>query len=115
MLLVLGVVLWFVLRWVFYFILKIVQERAAFKKYPVHIQELHLLLAQMDRLLAKQKLVRKPGETLMQFSRRIQNQAVSQWYQTYARSRFMAENESATVLVMQLRQQLQECRGQKKL
>ncbi|MCA9019786.1 MAG: transglutaminase domain-containing protein [Planctomycetaceae bacterium] len=115
MLLILGVVLWFVLRWFFYLILKILQERAAFKRNPVHIQELHLLLAQMDRLMAKHKLVRKPGETLMQFSRRIQNQAFSEWYQTYACSRFMVENESASLLVIQLKQQLQKYRRLKTL
>ncbi|WP_417382403.1 transglutaminase-like domain-containing protein [Gimesia sp.] len=113
LLLVLGVVLWFVFQWLFHFILKILQERAAFRKNTVHIQELHLLLAQMDRLLAKQKLVRKSGESLTQFSRRIQNQTASQWYQKYTSSRFMPENESAMALVGQLKQQLQEYRNQK--
>ncbi|MEQ9070778.1 MAG: hypothetical protein RLO18_28845, partial [Gimesia chilikensis] len=62
---------------------------------------------------ARKRLVREPGETLMQFSRRIQNQEISHWYQTYASSRFMPENESLQEQISQLRSQLQEIRSRK--
>ena len=65
------------------------------------------------KLLARKRLVREPGETLMQFSRRIQNQEISHWYQTYASSRFMPENESLQEQISQLRSQLQEIRSRK--
>lgn len=107
-LLVCGVVLWFGLRWGIRYYQKRLQERTTFREKPVHVRELHLLLAQMDRLLGKQKLVRKPGETLMQFSRRIQSQSISKWYQLYAGSRFMPESTATQELIVQLKQQLQE-------
>lgn len=115
LLLIMGVSLWFGFRWGFKWTRKQLQKRAAFRELPQHIQELHLLLAQMDRLVEKHHLVRKPGETLMQFSRRIESQAVAQWYQTYASSRFMPENADSHELIVQLKRQLQEFRSQKNL
>lgn len=113
LLLVGGVVLWFLVRWVLHLVLRQLKTRAEFRENPLHIQELHRLLSQMDRLLARKRLVREPGETLMQFSRRIQNQEISHWYQTYASSRFMPENESLQEQICQLRSQLQEIRSRK--
>ena len=106
-------VLWFLVRWVLHLVLRQLKTRAEFRENPLHIQELHRLLSQMDRLLARKSLVREPGETLMQFSRRIQNQEISHWYQTYANSRFMPENESLQEQISQLRSQLQEIRSRK--
>lgn len=114
-LLVSGVAFWFSLRWMIRIFRKRLQERAAFRKEPLHIQELHLLLEQMDRLLGKHQLIRKPGETLMQFSRRIQSESLSEWYQSYASSRFMPESAATQELIVQLKQQLQEFRNQKSL
>lgn len=113
-LLVCGVSLWFLFRWMFRICQKRLRERAAFQKKPLHIQELHYLLAQMDHLMSKHKLVRKPGETLMQFSRRIQSQEISDWYQAYASSRFMPESSITQELTVQLKRQLQEFRKLKK-
>tara|TARA_R110002111_G_scaffold67_2_gene606 strand:+ start:28148 stop:30166 length:2019 start_codon:yes stop_codon:yes gene_type:complete len=112
-LLICGVGFWFGLKWGFRLCRKRLQERAAFRADPVHIQELHLLLKQMDRLLRKYQLVRQPGETLMQFSRRIQSQSISDWYRTYADSRFMPEGAATQELIVQLKQQLLEFRKQK--
>ncbi|WP_339728509.1 transglutaminase domain-containing protein [uncultured Gimesia sp.] len=114
-LLVCGVALWFGFRWGIRVCRRRLQERAAFRESPLHIQELHLLLAQMDRLMGKHQLIRKPGETLTQFSRRIQSQRVSEWYQIYASSRFMPETAATTELIVQLKRQLQEFRNQKSL
>ncbi|MDF1743690.1 MAG: transglutaminase-like domain-containing protein [Gimesia sp.] len=114
-LLICGVALWFGFRWVFQFCQKRLKERALFQQNPVHVQELHQLLAQMDRLLGKHKIVRKPDETLMQFSRRIQSQAVAQWYRNYACSRFMPESAETNALILQLKQQILEFRQQKSL
>lgn len=113
LLLVLGVVLWFVGRWGIRLTVQHLRARAEFRDNPVYIQELHRLLSQMDRLLARKQLVRRPGETLMQFSRRIQDQNIAQWYQTYATSRFMPEGESVEERIGQLRSQLQEIRSRK--
>ncbi len=112
-LLVCGVAFWFGLKWVIRLCQKKLRERAAFRADPVHIQELHLLLTQMDRLLRKYQLVRQPGETLTQFSRRIQSQSISDWYRTYASSRFMPEGADTQELIVQLRQQLLEFRQRK--
>lgn len=109
-LLVLGVMLWFIFRWGIRVTQTRLQKRAAFRKNPIHIQELHRLLAQMDQFLSKKKLVRKPGETLIQFSERIQNQNISDWYRTYANSRFMPQNSVTQELIVQLRQKLEELR-----
>ena len=114
-LLICGVVFWFGFRWGIRIFRKRLRERAAFREEPLHIQELHLLLAQMDRLMGKHQLVRKPGETLMQFSRRIQDQKISEWYAAYASSRFMPESATAQELIVQLKQQLQEFRNRKSL
>jgi len=114
-LLVCGVALWFGLRWGIRFCRVQLKARAAFRNNPVHIQELHLLLAQMDRLLRKHQLVRNPGETLMQFSKRIQTHSISQWYRTYASSRFMPESAATEELTVQLKQQLLEFRKHKSL
>jgi len=113
LLLVLGVGLWFLGRWVSRLVVRRLKARAEFLDNPLHVQELHRLLAQMDGLLARKQLVRQPGETLMQFSRRIQNQDISLWYQTYASSRFRPESESLEGQISQLRAQLQEIRSQK--
>ena len=112
-LVVFGVMLWFGLKWGIHLCRKRLKERAAFLENPVRVQELHQLLAQMDGLLGKQKIVRKRGETLMQFSRRIQNQGIVEWYQNYASSRFMPETEDSQELIQQLRQQFLEFRQQK--
>jgi len=69
----------------------------------------------MDRLLRKHQLVRNPGETLMQFSKRIQTHSISQWYRTYASSRFMPESAATEELTVQLKQQLLEFRKHKSL
>ncbi|QDV48288.1 transglutaminase-like domain-containing protein [Gimesia fumaroli] len=114
-LLVCGVALWFGFRWLIRLCRRRLQERAAFREEPLYIQELHLLLAQMDRLMGKHQLVRMPGETLMQFSRRIESQGASEWYQAYASSRFMPESVATKELIVQLKRQLQEIRNQKSL
>ena len=114
-LLVCGVSFWFGLRWGIRLCQKRLNERAAFLENPVHIQELHQLLAQMDRLLGKHQIVRKPGETLMQFSRRIQSQRIAEWYQSYASSRFMPESDATQELIRQLKQQLLDFRQEKPL
>lgn len=107
-LIVCGVLLWFGLSWGIRHYRKRFQERATLRQRPAYVQELHTLLAQMDCLLGKQNLVRKPGETLMQFSRRIESQSMSEWYQTYAGSRFMPESMARQELIVQLKQQLKE-------
>jgi len=114
-LLLCGVALWFGMRWAIQICQKRLKERALFLKDPVHIQELHQLLAQMDRLLGKHKIVRKPGETLMQFSSRIQSQRIAEWYQNYARSRFMPESDATQEFIRQLKQQLLDFRREKSL
>lgn len=114
-LLVCGVALWFGFRWGIHIFRKRLRARAAFREEPLRIQELHLLLAQMDRLMGKHQLVRKPGETLMQFSRRIHDQKFSEWYAAYASTRFMPESAAAQELIVQLKQQLQQFRNRKSL
>lgn len=108
-----GVALWFVLRLIIRVLIRRWQARAAFLENPVYIQQLHRLLAQMDHFLSRYQLVRRPGETLMQFSRRIEDRNISLWYQTYASSRFQAENESLQEQISQLQSQLQVIREQK--
>lgn len=114
-LLVCGVGLWYGLRWCFNLYQKRRKERATFLEKPKHIQEMHHLLAQMDHFLEKQKLERKTGETLMQFSRRIQSQQITEWYQKYASSRFRPESDETFELIRQLKQQFLEIREQKPL
>ncbi|QDT25046.1 transglutaminase-like domain-containing protein [Gimesia panareensis] len=108
-----GVVLWFLIRWVIRLVSGQLRARAEFLENPLHIQELHRLLIQMDHLLARKQVVRQPGETLMQFSRRIPDQKIAEWYQTYASSRFMPETELVHEQIDRLHLQLQEIRSQK--